>query len=312
MGTKTMKTFFTGIFLLNLAISAAYGQEESGLERTLRETNTEYSERLVRFADWLDLYIAGERYTPKKNETRAFLLTEITTREREKTFTVINVGGQLRLPNFEERWRIRFDNRLETRERGQAPRYARREEPTDNEDTFGAGLFFGGDLGRLKVDFKPRVLLRERIGIINAIEVFTTIQFEKLSVEPEIEFFADADLGTGVAHALTFSYRITPALTLRQTNDGRYLDRTHEYLTTQTLSLLQRIEDISGVNYTLHGTSSNLPETYELIQWGLGVTYYRNIFKKILDLSVTPHVLYPRDLGFSANPGITLSTIFHI
>jgi hypothetical protein len=305
-------TLGVAVFIAAASPGAEASEASSGLETLLNDLNRQTYSRLANFADWLDIYMAGERYTESPNNSRVFIQGEVTDRERQSAFGVFNIGGQLRLPNFEERWRLRFDNRFESRERGQAPRYARTEALARANDTFGAGLFLARSFRWLEVDFKPRLLLRDRPGFLNAVEFFSRANVGRFHLEPEVEFFADPDLGTGFAPSFNVSLELSPNFTVRQTNDARYLDRDHRLEGTHTLGLLHSWSEQRGVHYTYHTSFDRRDGSYRMTQYGLGASFYTPIYKKILDLTVTPHVLYLREFQFSNIWGVTLSAIFRI
>lgn len=304
---RNLRDSFLFVFLFSIATHAATPSEDQSFQKKMIETNIEVSEELDSYADKIDIWLTGKRVSNKKNETRVFIESQMGIQQESIPNYSSNIGAELKLPNFEEHWRLKFSNRNRTEERGQGPRYLQKQ---TQPKKVGASVGFFRNLGGVRTQYQPKILLQSQPEISHSLEFSQSWDLEYFKIEHELELFADADLGTGVGHGLIFSKTLNKKFILRQSNDSRYLDRTHFYNLTSSLTLGESLTKTSGLGYSTFISGINR-EVYHMSQFGFSIGYSETIYKKILDYSVTLHQTFSEELKFRGIVGLTFVVVLN-
>jgi hypothetical protein len=180
---------------LTTQAEAGESPKESWTQRMIKG-NIAVSEWFDSMAEGIDLYLAGERLTNKKNTTRVRLDTFVASVEEQEVTHNFSLGVQLRLPNLEEYWQVKFTSydELEERRRSQTA-YLRQ---TSRQENYGATIGFFRKLGNVRTAFQPRVQLQNPISVSHSLSFESIAEMKSYSMNPKLELYAVADKGTGV------------------------------------------------------------------------------------------------------------------
>ncbi len=275
-------------------------KDNSPLEQDLIDSNVEFARMLNHTADGFDVFITGKRLTKRKNDSRLTLSLDSYLDHTGKITTSPGVGFNLHLPNVESYFNLKFTSYDETTTRG-----IKKIEPIkeNRPQNYGATLGFFRKLNRVKVSFQPRVDYQKGVRISHALGFESSGEFKKLTVAPKVEFFANADRGTGVFHALNFGLPLNKIFSLSQINQAEYYDRDTLYEVNHGLSLSQVIPPNAGLGYTVVLNFNN-KSAYHLQAYTFTIGWGQTIYKDILNYRIGPNLSFNKDRGFSGAPGL--------
>ena len=277
--------------------------DEETLEEKFINGDILISEWFDGIADGIDLFLAGKRNTHRKNETNVRLTNSTYYTEASGLTNAPSLGVNLRLPNVEEYWNLKFTSYDETKDRGVQNNQLRKTAPEKN---YGASVGLFKKLGDVRTSFQPRIELRDPLVIGHSLAFESLAEFKTYRVNPRLEFYANPDKGTGIFHGLNFNFRLTKIFSITLINEGEYQDKKHLYSVTNGVSLGQSITRRSSLSYGFYIGSNNQPN-YHLDSVTLAISWGHVLYKKILDYSVTPLLGFERDNNFTGVPGISLN-----
>jgi hypothetical protein len=273
------------------------------VETTFIESNILISEFFDGIAEGIDLFLAGRRLTKQENETAVQVSNYTYVIDKVPTENATSVGVNLRLPNVEQYWHLKFSNYDESQERGVRRNQLRQ---TPRSQNVGATVGVFQKLGNVKASFEPRIRLEDPVSISHSLIFESIAEMPKYEINPKLEFFVNPDQGAGIFTALNFHYKLDPIYSVTWVNEGEYEDRPHIFTVTNGISLGHQLSRKSSLSYGFYLVSKNQPHYY-LYSYTFAVTYSKLIYKKILDWSVTPQVGFDKDHGFVAVPALTLA-----
>ncbi len=273
-------------------------------EQKLIAGNISISEWLDGVAEGIDLFLVGKTLTTRQNETSIRLESSTFVVEREGVSNAGSVNVNLRLPNLEEYWQLKFTSYDEAEERRGIRRGDLRTTP--REKNYGASLGLFRKLGNIRTAFQPRFAFQNKLKIAHSLSFESVADFKTGEVNPKLEFFANPDTGAGVFTAINFHFPLNKTFSINLINDGEYVDRTHIYSVANGISLGQLVNDRASLSYSLIFGSVNQP-SYRLDNYSLAVTWNHLLYKKILDYRVTPHLDFKDINGFAGVPALTFT-----
>jgi hypothetical protein len=278
------------------------------LEVKLLESNIAISEWFNGLAQGIDLFLAGEKLTNRQNETSVELENSTTIRERSNIENTPSLNVNLRLPNVEEYWQLKFTTYDEQKEGRTIPRELR---PRNERDqNYGATLGLFRKLGNVRTAFEPRVELQDPLKVSHSLTFESIAEVTDVyKVNPKLQFYANPNQGTGIFTALNFDFIFTPIYSLAVINQGDYEEKSHLFTVTNGLSLGQELTKTSSLSYNIFSTSLN-QSVYHLDGYTTSVAYSETLYKKIFYYSVAPHLDFNADRSFTGVPGITLTIRF--
>lgn len=278
-------------------------EEKKTAKEKFIEKNIEISEWFDGVAEGLDLFLVGRKVTKRKNETKVILSGSTFVKDREGSETTAELNVNLRLPNVEDYWQLKFTSYDENQERRITERGAFRKSP--RERNYGATLGLFRNLGKVRTSFQPRLALQGGFKVSHTLAFESVADNEIYKINPKLEFFANADEGPGIYFALNFNYQINETYSLTPINDAEYKDKIHTLVVTNGISLGQKITDHKSLAYNLFFESTNRDE-YHLESYLASVTWKEIIYKNILFYTVSPSVAFAKSQSFVATPGIVL------
>lgn len=271
-------------------------------EKKAIEGNIKVSEWFNSVAEFLDLFIAGRKVTNEYNETSVRIENASVYREGigYQNSTAFNVN--LRLPNVEEYWNLKFTSYDEERTKREQDNAQYRQRP--REQNYGATIGVIRRLGNIRTSFQPRVELQNPLKVSHSLAFDTTADIsERAQFNPKIEFFAASDRGTGIFDQANFAIQLDKVYTFSFINQTTYEDKGHLFQVANGIALARPVMKNAGISYSLFFNSNN-QTTYHLHSYSVAAGWSQVIYKSILDYNVTPHVDFAKDLSFTGRFGL--------
>lgn len=294
------------LFLVSSPVRAQLIKEDpkpKDWETSLMDDNRAISEWFDGMAEGLDLFLAGKKYSQRKNETRMTVETGLFYSEKSAFSDSTSFNLNLRLPNVEEYWHLTFSSYDETKERSATQTYLRQ---ASRERDYGARVGFFKKLGNIRTSFQPR------LGFAGRFKISHSLAFESIAerpngyrVNPKLEFYADADEGAGIFGAFNFNFTLARNWGLTFINEGDYKDRPHLFSVTNGMFLGQRFSEAKLLNYGVFFGSTNEPN-FQLAEYVVQVQWNHMLYKNIFGYEVIPYLNFHRDYGFVGYTGLTV------
>lgn len=253
-------------------------------------------------AEGLDRYLVERQLTTKANETSVELENTTSWIRGKNVDNSASININLRLPNVEEYWHLKFTSYDEIEERRTARRGILRQ--NQREKNYGATIGLFKRLGNVRTAFQPRI--EASGGISHSLTFESMAETKTMQVNPKLEFYATQNKGAGSSQALNFHFPLTKIYSLTLINQADYQDRIHLYLTNIGASIGQAITEKSGFGYGVMFDGTNQPN-YHLMNYSLSVSWSEILYRKILDYQLTTYVSFPEAEGFAGVPGIILT-----
>lgn len=301
---------FTSLFWVSFgtwawaAVEKAQAKKELSLEEKLIKENKVISNKFDQWADSLDVFLAGKRVSKRPNKTMVIIENGTYSVEGQKIRNSWSFGLQLRLPNLEESWALKFATYDESEEERSVQRKYLRDSP--RERNYGATVALFRKLGKIRTSFQPRIELKNPLKISHSLMFKTSAEYKNFEIAPKLEFFARPDKGVGTYHALNFTFLLEKFLSLSLLNEATYEDLLHKYTVENGVALNNKLTDKTSMVYAFI-LSSNNRERYHLENYDLSVSWVQVIYRNILDYQLTPHLSFPKTHGFKGLAGINLN-----
>lgn len=278
-------------------------ESDESLEKSFIDTNIAISRWFDRMAEGIDLFLAGKRLTAKKNDTSLKLENTTFSKEGENVTNTPNLNLNLRLPNTEEYWNLKFTSYDDSKEKRAADTGTLRRSPRERD--YGASIGLFQKLGRVRTAFQPRVSFSRSLKISHSLSFESVADLKTYEFNPKLEFFGNADDGTGIFLAANVHQPINATYSLTYINDGEYVSRSHVFSASNGISLRQGLTRKTAFSYGLMFDSNN-QTNYHLESYSISVSWYHLIYKNILDYQIVPFLEFARAKNFRATPGIVL------
>jgi hypothetical protein len=273
---------------------------DESIEELLIKKNIEVSGWLDAIAKEIDLFLVGRKVTNKKNETSVKIENSSfqTTSDSLKNTTNLNVN--LRLPNTEAYWMLKFATYDENESRrGIQNGYLRK---TPRPQSNGAILGVFQKLGDTHVSFQPRVDLGNPVRISHSLKFDRTADFQSFNVMPRLEFYATPEIGTGVFLSANVNFPLTKNVTFTLIHNGDYVGRKSTFGVTNGFNFAHRTSSRTAIDYSFILASLSQPN-YHLDGYTFAVSWSHILYRRILDYRVTPHIDFYTAKGFQGIPG---------
>lgn len=273
------------------------------LAQDLIDTNIEVSEWFDDVADGLDLFLVGRRLTRRPNETYVKFENSTFLKDGTNPNNVTSVIANVRLPNFERYWQVKFTSYDDAREqRASSNNYIRN---APRERNYGASVGLFRKLGNIRTSFQPRIDLQGSFKVAHSLAFESIAEYKPVRINPKLEFYATPDKGVGIFQGLNFNFYLTKVYSITLVNQGDYEDRLHRYSVTNGISLGQSLSETQALSYNLFFLSNNRPN-YHLQNYSVSISWSEVIYKKILDYQLTPHVDFDEEKSYTGVAGFTV------
>jgi hypothetical protein len=112
------------------------------------------------------------------------------------------------------------------------------------------------------------------------------------------------DKGLSEYTQMEFIRPISSTLELRQFNEIEYRDRENRFDFASTVSIIQSINQMSGIEYRAGGFGNSEGER-EVDSYFLGTTYSQRLTKESVFLTISPQLSFSRDNDWNTDPSLT-------
>lgn len=277
---------------------------EESWEEQFIEGNIAVSTFLDEIADGLDTFLVGKRITRRKNETSVKVQNSTIIENVKNTQNSTSTGINLRLPNVEEYWMLKFTSYDESEERrGVQNGYLRN---TPRQQNYGATVGVFRKLGNINTSFQPRIDLGDPLKISHSITFESAADYKQTAINPKLELFAGPKDGAGIYVAMNVNFRISKIYNFTLINNGEYKDKKHRFTAANGFSLGQMIDRRSSMAYSLIFNGLNQPN-YHLESYTISAAWSQLIYRKIFDYQLIPYLDFHRLRGFRGNPGVVVN-----
>jgi hypothetical protein len=276
---------------------------EKTIESRILKAGDAVQKAVEKTAERTDLMIAGKRYTKKKNKSSITYRQFVTWQDGRGVKFPGDFGFNLKLPNLEKRWQLRFSSYDEEADRRnlQEQRVRTTAPPKD----YGAGLFFFEKLGNVKTSFQPRLQLSNPLTMSYTLRFENEAEVKPLKLNSRVELFADPKKGTGEYASLEFRFRLTERTELGFQNTEEYHERDNYFVTQHGLSLDHSLTPTRAVGTSFIAACNNKTQ-YHLDQYTYSWVVVQQVYPERLQLSLTPFLAFYKAAGFQGKTGITL------
>lgn len=284
--------------------SAPSSEEERSWEQIFIQSNIAISEWFDGVAEGLDLFLVGKRVSNRPNQSNVRM--ENTTISSEGHGVINNIGLSVnpRLPNLEEYWHLKFATYDERESNRRAQDLYLRQTP--REKNYGATVGVFKKLGNIRTAFQPRIELQDPLKVSHSLTFESVADLKVYSINPKIEFYANADKGVGVFQSINLFFQLTKLYSITLINQGDYGEKLHLFSVTNGVSLGQFLTPKSALAYNIFFNSTNQP-AYHLESYNFSVAYNRVLYKRILDYQVVPNLDFQKAVAFKGVAGISLN-----
>lgn len=263
-------------------------------------------------ADSFDQFLIGKRLTRQPNGTKVVINGGVYFPEGSSAYVTNDINVNLRLPNFEKYWQLKFTNYDDQEsQRGVRRTYLRQGRTADEDKNYGASLGFFGQFDKVKVTFQPRVNLGGGLNVSQSLVFQSSLKKETVTFKPKIEFFATPEKGTGIFGGFNNDITLSETYSLSVINEGEYQEQDNIFIATQGLSLGRSIDDISSVSYGLFFISNNRP-SYHLEGFNISMGYHVIVYKDFIEVGASTGLDFQKQREFKglALTALSFSLIF--
>lgn len=254
-------------------------------------------------AEKIDLFLSRKDSSEIRNTTAVRIENISSSVEGKPVTNLVHLNVNLRLPNLEEYWQLKFTTYDENEESRGIQKGYLRQTPRDQNVGASVGLF--KKLGKLRTAFQPRIELQDPLRVSHSLKFDSVADMKTYEINPKLEFFATPDKGTGVFGAVNFNYHISTYYSLNIINEGEYQEKLNLFSSDSGLSLSQKVSDNSSLAYNVFFNSNSRPH-YHLDSYNFSIGWNHVIYKKILDYQIVPHLDFPLSNSFKGIAGLVL------
>ncbi len=254
-------------------------------------------------ANTIDITLAGKKYTKKANESSLTVSQYLTSIEGGIVKTSTDFGLNLRLPNLERRWQLRFTSYDVEEENRDVSQQRVRTRPRPRE--YGASLLFFEKLGNVKTTFQPRLQLKDPLDMSYVLRFESTAVHKGVRLLPRLDLFADARKGTGEFVSLDLLLELSKHSDLTFQNTEEYKNLENSFTTQHGISYDYSLTDQKalGASYTVVSANHN----FHLASSTAALIFTEQIYRRLLKYSLTPFLAFGKSEHFKGKAGITLN-----
>ncbi len=275
--------------------------------RTIEERSISISKAITNSidstAETIDITLAGKKYTKKANESSLTLNQYVTWMEGGKVKMSTDFGLNLRMPNLERRWQLRFTSFDEEEENRDVSQQRVRTRPRVVD--YGASLLFFEKLGKIKTTFQPRLQLKNPLDMRYVLRFESSAESKGMRLLPRFDFFADPRKGTGEYFGVDLLIELNKHSDLTLQNTEEYQDKANLFTTQHGLSYDHSLTDRKAVGWSYSVVATN--HNYHMSSETAALIYTEQIIKSTLKYTLTPFLTFGKSEHFKGKAGITLN-----
>lgn len=300
-----MRLLLLCVFLMSL-LECAFAEEQRTFEQRMLDTGDDISRSVDRMADQIDMLLAGKRYTRMPNKSSARISQLVTHREGGKDKLSTDFNLNLRLPNLEKRWAVRFTSYDEAEESRDLQQRRVLTRPRRRE--YGAAVGFFRKLGKVRTTFQPRLVLKDPLEMSYILRFESNAEVKPIRLIPRLELFADPTKGTGEFVGIELVYKLADRWEMSNQNEEEYRERGNLFTTNHGLSFDYALSDNQGLGLSFVWTSSSRP-AFHLDSFTIAPSYAQEIYRDRLKYSLTPFIQFAKVVHFQGDVGVTLNIV---
>lgn len=267
----------------------------------------------------IDLLLAGRRFIKKVNKSTVTLTGFTESIEGQAPRFSGHINMDLRLPNLEEEWKLKFSSYDEEDEFEGLNRNRFGAQP--QEQKYGASIAYVKEIESVRATVRPRIELKDPLvsGFLLKLENLVHLTF--MDLRTQLKLFTHSEDGTGQAFTIDLERKLSPSTVLRIFNEQQYLDKDNYFIVAQGPSVLFKITDRMAISPTFSFQSVNrarvenstliLPGQdhpgYHLDSYIFYVSYRHQIYKNVLHYQLTPNLAFRKSRSFKGQAGINLN-----
>lgn len=299
-----LKPFFIVVCLIlsQSAYSAEDAENHSEWEQKLINGNIAVSNFFDRIATGIDNFFVSKTATSRENKSNVAVENISNSSEGQVVSNESHFIANLRLPNVEDYFQLKFTTYDENEERGSKKKYGQQ---LTRQQNYGATVGLFRNLGDIRTAFQPRIELQDPLKVSHSLSFETSAKLTSYQFNPKLEFFANPDKGTGIFFAINYSFFLTNIYTLNWINEGEYEEKKKQFSTIIGLSLAQEITSRTTLAYSFF-TNSNNKSNYHLEAYNLSVTWNHVLYQKILYYQIIPRLSFASEVSFKGAAGVAV------
>ncbi len=275
----------------------------NSVELYLIHSNIAIARMFDRVAESIDTFLVGKKISKLPNETTVRVQNISNSTEGQSVGNITHLNVNLRLPNVENYFQLKFTTYDQNEERSNQRKYG---PATAKPRNYGASVGWFKSFGNINTVFQPRIELQDPLKVSHSLAFSSKANFKTYEVKPKVEFFATPDKGTGIFLAGNYAYFLSKILTLNWINEGEYEQKGNLFSTNLGLSLAQVVNERSNLSYSVFFYSNSRP-VYHLNGYSFAITWNQQLYKKILDYQITPHLNFSAESSFKGTAGLTIA-----
>ena len=307
-----LKSFTIAFVVFTSLLSIPVIAEELSTPAVPEKTRSPWEERLINYniiaskfidniAENIDEFLVGKKVSKRVNETNVRIINVSSSSEGQYVENLTHLNVNLRLPNVEDYFQLKFTTYNQNEERGTSKRYG---QPPIRKQNYGATVGLFKNLGSIRTSFQPRIELQDPLKVSHSLSFDTSAKMTNYEFKPKLEFFADPDKGTGIFAAVNYAFFLNNIFTLNWINEGEYEEKKKKFSSAIGFSLIEEVTEKSTLAYSLFAYSNSRP-AYHLQSYNFSVAWNQLLYKKILDYQIIPSLSFS-DPYFKGTAGISL------
>lgn len=255
-------------------------------------------------AEKIDLFLSRRDKTEHRNDTSVRIINSSNSSEGQTVTNYSYLNVNLRLPNLEEYWQVKFSSyNEEEANRGVQKGYLR---TTPIEQSYGATVGLFRKLGNIRTSFQPRIELQDPLKVSHSLRFDSVADLKTYEVNPKLEFFASPDKGTGIYGGVNVKFVLSKYYDLLVINEGEYQEKSATFSSNSGFSVQQVLNDKQSVAFNLF-INSNSRTAYHLESYSFSVSWNEVVYKKILEYQIVPHLDFGLPNSFKGIAGLTFN-----
>lgn len=264
--------------------------------------NIAVSEKMTSFGQWLDMSLAGAKYSERENNSRLTIVNFFSYKETEGLRSSSNFDWDIHLPHLERKFELKFASYDEEEAERGVVREVQKEAPPEN---LGLSLGFLGKSKNVRTSFRPRIELSDPLKTSFVLRFKKTHYFgQYVKFKPRLDLFAHSEDGTGQFLSLNFEFFLSGRFLLRIINEEEYKDLENLMTTTHGLSLIHDLYYLRTLTYSMILQGESQP-AYHLANYFFAVQFKHEVYPNIFHYYITPRLEFDEDSGFKGAPVMT-------
>lgn len=272
--------------------------------RSADKTADSLAKTIDKTAERIDVTLAGRKYTRKKNDSSISVKQLNIWSEGGRQQSSTSFGINLRLPNLEKRWQVRFSSYDEQEEARDQQERRFRTRPRENK--LGAALLFFKKLGKVRTVFQPRLELKNPLAMSYVLRFESDAEAKPFHVTPRLDLFADPVKGTGEYFRLNFGFNLAEKWELTFLNDEEYRERTNFLNVNHGIAIDHALSDDKGLALSFITNWTNLGAPYHLNQYTVSPAYAQELSEDRLRFVFATFLAFTKIEAFKGDAGASL------